>query len=126
VFVVPVADESLDSIGKIRDVLGNKTIVASFDGELSNISVKKFLQSCVFSKAIPLFRRDISSGEFMYYENSFEDYVDTINYYLEFLNAETNLDFIKSENYSNFSTNLFAKGNTKLFVFNGSGHINYK
>ena len=126
VFVVPVTDESLDSIGKIRNILGNKTIVASFDGELSNESLKKFLQSCILAKAIPLFRRDVSSGEFIYYVNNFSNYIDTINYYLNFLDAESNLDFVKSENYSNFSTSLFAKENTKLFVFNGSGHINYK
>ena len=126
VFVVPVTDESLDSIGKIRSILGNKTIVASFDGELSDASVKKFLQYCILAKAIPFFRRDVSSGEFIYYVNNFSNYIDTINYYLDFLDAESNLDFVKSENYSNFSTSLFAKENTKLFVFNGSGHINYK
>jgi len=95
VFVVPVTDESLDSIGKIRNILGNKTIVASFDGELSNESLKKFLQSCILAKAIPLFRRDVSSGEFIYYVNNFSNYIDTINYYLNFLDAESNLDFVK-------------------------------
>lgn len=69
---VKVDGSNFDILEKARLQFKDKIVFATYNGDFSNVqNIQVFLDQCILYGIYPEFRRDTSSGEFLYYENYF-------------------------------------------------------
>jgi hypothetical protein len=102
----------------------DKQIFLTFNGTLLSTSdIKALLDNCAFYGIYPEFRRDIQTGEFFYYENTFSENIALINSRLLLIRQLNEAGFKKILDTSNESTAIFGSSSFSFHCLKGNGTI---
>ncbi len=105
----------------VRKTFPNKPIFATINTNFSSGNITNILKTLSLFGIYPEFGRDLSSGDFLYYEKKFDENVDLINRYLNIIRVENGFKFQSRSISNGFLISSFASENGKFYVISGNG-----
>jgi hypothetical protein len=108
-------------LGVVKKAYPNKPIFATIDGDFSKKSITKILENLSAYGIYPEFRRDTNTGDFLYYENQFQNDLDVINRYTKGIISENGLIFKGVFEKNGFKISKFESNSAILYFIRGNG-----
>ncbi len=119
--IIGVKSCDISFLENIRKAFPNKPIFATIDANFSTGSIANTLRTLSLFGIYPEFGRDLSSGDFLYYEEKFDENINLINRYLDIIRIENGFKFQSRSISNGFSISSFASKNGKFYVISGNG-----
>ncbi len=118
---------AVEFLKEVRMLYPDKLIFATIDSDFSDTGkISNILGNLALFGIYPEFGRDTSTGDFLYYESKFGNFLPLINRYTEAIKTENGFAFVKTFEQNGFEISKFVSGTGNvLFAIKGGGKLNF-